>query len=305
MWSLIQKRKYAYWFSGILTVLSIMAISTWGLRLGIDFKGGTLMEVQFSEGKVPQAVDAQASLESLELRSLTIQPTGDRGMIIRYLASDESLNEKVLAELKKFDENTELVRVDFIGASVSGQIKQNAFHSLLAAIIGIILYIAWAFRKVSYPVSSWYYGIMANVALFHDLTITVGIFSILGRFFNVEIGASFIAALLTILGYSVHDTIVVYDRVRENLMRSRAKENFETVVNRSLNETIARSFNTSFTVIIVLLSIAIYGGESIKYFALALLIGVAAGTYSSIYVASALLVTGHEWKSRRTLISNK
>jgi preprotein translocase subunit SecF len=299
MWALIQKRKYAYWFSGVLTVLGILALLTWGLRLSIDFKGGTLMEVQFAEGKVPQVAQAQTSLEALGLHSLTIQPTGERKMSIRYLASDENLNEQVLTELKKFDDNAELVQVNFVGASVSNQIKQDAIKALLTAIIGIALYIAWAFRKVSYPVSSWYYGIMANVALFHDLVITMGIFSVLGHFFGVEIGASFIAALLTILGFSVHDTIVVYDRVRENLTRSRAKENFENIVNRSLNDTIARSFNTSFTVIMVLLAITIYGGESIKYFSLALLIGVAAGTYSSIYVASALLVTGYMWKQKQ------
>jgi preprotein translocase subunit SecF len=299
MWTLIQKRKYAYWFSGVLTVLSILALLTWGLRLSIDFKGGTLMEVQFAEGKVPQVTQAQTSLEALGLHSLTIQPTGDRKMSIRYLASDENLNEQVLAELKKFDDNAELVQVNFVGASVSNQIKQDAIKALLTAIVGIALYIAWAFRKVSYPVSSWYYGIMANVALFHDLIITIGIFSVLGHFFGVEIGASFIAALLTILGFSVHDTIVVYDRVRENLTRSHAKENFENIVNRSLNDTIARSFNTSFTVIMVLLAITVYGGESIRYFSLALLIGVAAGTYSSIYVASALLVTGLEWKNKQ------
>ncbi len=298
MWSLIQKRKYAYWVSGILTVLSVLAIMVWGLRLSIDFKGGTLMEVRFSDSKVPPVQDIQTSLEALGLRSLSIQPTGSTGMIIRYLASDEVLNEKVLAGIQTFDDKTELVRVDFIGASVSSQIKQDAIKALITAIIAIALYIAWAFRKVSYPVSSWYYGIMANVALFHDLLVTVGIFAILGHFFGVEVGSSFIAALLTILGFSVHDTIVVYDRVRENLMRSRAKEDFETVVNRSLNETIARSFNTSFTVIVVLFAIAVYGGESIRYFALALLIGIAAGTYSSIYVASALLVTGYEWKQK-------
>lgn len=298
MWQLIQKRKYAYWFSGVLTVLSIFALATWGLRLGIDYKGGTLMEVQFSEGKVPPVTQTQTTLEALGLRSLTVQPTGERGMSIRYLASDEALNEQVLAALKQFDENAELVQVNFVGASVSNQITHDAIKALIAAIIGIALYIAWAFRKVSYPVSSWYYGIMANVALFHDLLITVGIFAVLGRFFGVEIGASFIAALLTILGFSVHDTIVVYDRVRENLTRSRAKESFEDIVNRSLNDTIARSFNTSFTVIMVLLAVTLYGGESIKYFSLALLIGVAAGTYSSIYVASALLVTGHEWKNK-------
>lgn len=299
MLALIQKRKYAYWISGTLTVLSILSIAVWGLRLSIDFKGGTLMEVAFSDGKVPQVEQTQSSLESLGLRSLTLQPTGEKGMIIRYLASDETLNERVLDELKKFDDKTELVRVDFIGASVSDQIKNNAIQALITALVGIALYIAWAFRKVSYPVSSWHYGVMAIVALFHDLILTIGAFSVLGHFFNVEVGASFIAALLTILGFSVHDTIVVYDRVRENLMRSRAKENFENIVNRSLNETLARSFNTSFTVMIVLLAIAVYGGESIRYFALALLIGVFAGTYSSVYVASALLVTGYIWKQKR------
>ncbi len=300
MWKLIQKRKYAYWFSGALTILSILAISIWGLQLSIDFKGGgTLMEVRFSDGKVPSVTDAQASLETLGLHSLTVQPTGTNELSVRYLASDETLNEKVLAQLQTFDDQAASVRTDFIGASVSDQIKANAIKALLVAIVGIALYIAWAFRKVSHPVSSWYYGIMANVALFHDLTITVGIFAVLGHFFGVEVDASFIAALLTILGFSVHDTIVVYDRVRENLIRSRAKESFEIIVNRSLNETIARSINTSFTVIIVLLAIVIFGGASIRYFSLALLIGVAAGTYSSIYVASALLVTGHEWKNKK------
>lgn len=299
MWALIQKRKYAYWFSGILIGLSIAALSMWGLRLGIDFKGGTLMEVVYSDGKLPSIEDTRSSLEGLGMSSLTLQPTGDRGMIIRYLASEESLNEKVLEQLKKFDESVELVRVDFIGASVSGQIKNNAMKALATALVSIALYIAWAFRKVSYPVSSWYYGILANAALFHDLIITVGIFSFLGHYFGIEIDASFIAALLTILGFSVHDTIVVYDRVRENLLRSRVKENFESIVNRSLNETIARSFNTSFTVIIVLLAITLYGGESIRYFSLALLVGIVAGTYSSIYIAAALLVTGLGWKTRR------
>lgn len=300
MRSLIQKRKYAYWLSIILTVLSIVALSVWGLRLGIDFKGGTLMEVRFSEGKTPQAEEIRSSLVELNLQSLIIQPSGDRGMMVRYLASDENVNQSVLEKLKVSDPNIELVRTDFIGASVSKQIRNNALLAFAAAVIGIAVYIAWAFRKVSRPVSSWHYGIQANIALFHDILITLGVFAILGHFFGVEVGSWFIAALLTILGYSVNDTIVVYDRIRENLLRSSAKESFENIVNRSLNETLARSFNTSLTVIIVLLAIVLFGGESIKYFALALLVGVAAGTYSSIYVASALLVTGYEWRKKRS-----
>jgi preprotein translocase subunit SecF len=299
MWQLIQKRKYAYWFSGILTALSIAALAFWGLKLGIDFKGGTLMEVRFAQDEVPQVQEVQPALEGLGVKSLVIQPSGDRGMIIRYLASDDHANEQVLEKLKGFDENVEQVRTDFIGASVSSQIKKNAFTALATALVGIALYIAWAFRKVSRPVSSWHYGIQAIVALFHDLIITLGVFALLGHFFDVEIDAAFIAALLTILGFSVHDTIVVYDRIRENLIRSSSKEDFEVIVNRSLNETLARSLNTSLTVIIVLLAIVLFGGESIRYFALALLVGVVVGAYSSIYVASALLVTGYEWRKGR------
>jgi preprotein translocase subunit SecF len=299
MWQLIQKRKYAYWFSGILTALSIAALAFWGLKLGIDFKGGTLMEVRFAQDEVPQVQEVQPALEGLGVKSLVIQPSGDRGMIIRYLASDDHANEQVLEKLKGFDENVEQVRTDFIGASVSSQIKKNAFTALATALVGIALYIAWAFRKVSRPVSSWHYGIQAIVALFHDLIITLGVFALLGHFFDVEIDAAFIAALLTILGFSVHDTIVVYDRIRENLIRSSSKEDFEVIVNRSLNETLARSLNTSLTVIIVLLAIVLFGGESIRYFALALLVGVVVGAYSSIYVASALLVTGYEWRRKQ------
>jgi preprotein translocase subunit SecF len=297
---LIQKRIYAYWFSGVLSVLSVSALAIWGLNFGIDFKGGTLMEVRFAEGAAPQAQAVQPALEELGLKSLTVQPTGDRGMIVRYLASDEQANDRVLEKLKGFDQNVELVRTDFVGASVSQQIKRNALVALTTALAGIALYIAWAFRKVSRPVSSWHYGIQAIVALFHDLLVTLGVFAFLGHFFGVEVGASFIAALLTLLGFSVHDTIVVYDRIRENLIRSGSKEKFETTVNRSLNETMARSINTSVTVLIVLLAIVLFGGESIRYFSLALLVGIAAGTYSSIYIASALLVTGYNWRKNRS-----
>jgi preprotein translocase subunit SecF len=151
---------------------------------------------------------------------------------------------------------------------------------------------------VSGVVTSWEYGLGAVIALMHDLVIVMGLFVILGKYYGVEIGVPFIAALLTILGYSVNDTIVVYDRVRENLLRSRHKENFENVVNHSINETLSRSINTSLTVFITLLAIVIFGGESIRYFGVALLAGVVFGTYSSIYIASALLVTRYKMKTR-------
>lgn len=297
MLQIIQKRKYAYALSAIFTGVSIVFIVLWGLRLGIDFKGGTLMEVQFVVDPVPTTSEVQGSLVDLSLQSLTLQPTENKGMFIRYLASDENANDQVVAKLQSLDPEMKQLRTDFIGGSVSEQIKKNAFTGIALSIIGIALYIAWAFRRVSGVVTSWEYGLGAVIALAHDIIIVIGLFAILGKFYDVEIGVPFIAALLTILGYSVNDTIVVYDRVRENLMRSSHKEDFENIVNRSLNETLGRSINTSMTVIITLIAIVLFGGESIKYFGVALLAGVVFGTYSSVYIASALLVSRYKMKT--------
>lgn len=269
----------------------------YGLRLGIDFKGGTLMEVQFAKDPAPQAQEVTTSLSELSLKSLTVQPTENRGVLLRYLASDETANDQVLAKLTALDPDVKQLRTDFIGGSVSEQIKKNAVTGITLSIIGIALYIAWAFRRVSGVVTSWEYGLGAVIALAHDIIIVCGLFVVLGNFYEVEVGIPFVAALLTILGYSVNDTIVVYDRVRENLMRTSKKEDFENIVNRSLNETLGRSINTSMTVIITLIAIVLFGGESIKYFGVALLAGVVFGTYSSIYIASALLVSRYKMKT--------
>ncbi len=301
--NIIQKRKYAYAFSILATGVAIACIIIWGLRLGIDFKGGTLMEVRFAESAVPTADTVREKLGSVELQSLTVQPTAERGMLLRYLASDETANSKVLAALKTIDPKIEQLRVDFVGASVSGQMTRQAFTGTLLALLGIALYIAWAFRRVAYPVTSWEYGAGAIIALAHDIIITIGVFSVLGHFYGIEVGVPFIAALLTILGYSVNDTIVVYDRVRENLLRARTGTDFEVIVNRSLNETLVRSVNTSLTVIIVLIAVAVWGGESVRWFAVALLVGVGFGTYSSIFVASALLVSRFKMKYPKTVTS--
>lgn len=298
MRQIIQKRKYAYWFSCTLTVVSIILIVLWGFRLGIDFKGGTLSEVRFAIDPVPSVSAIEEKLSAINLNSLTVQPTDNRGVLLRYLASDETANEQVLSALRSLDPDITQLRTDFIGSSVSSQIKSQAFSGITLAVVGIAIYIAWAFRRVSGVVTSWEYGLGAVIALVHDLVIVMGLFVILGRYYGVEIGVPFIAALLTILGYSVNDTIVVYDRVRENLLRSRHKEDFENVVNRSINETLSRSINTSLTVFITLLAIVIFGGESIRYFGVALLAGVVFGTYSSIYIASALLVTRYKMKTR-------
>lgn len=299
MLNIIDKRRYAYILSAFFLAVSLGALGLWGLNLGIDFRGGTLMEVGFSEKMNVSNADVQERLSGLGLNSLIVQGTDNNSFLIRYIGSDENTNEQVLERMEELDEEVVQKRVDFIGGSVSDQIKTSAFTAVFFAILGIALYIAWAFRKVSYPVPSWQYGVGAILALAHDVVITMGAFAVLGRFYNVEVGIPFVAALLTILGYSVNDTIVVYDRTRENLTKASSKENFEKTVNKSLNETLARSINTSLTVIVVLLAIIFFGGETIRFFALALLIGISFGTYSSIYIASALLVTSHEYKLKR------
>ena len=298
MLQIIQKRAYAYLLSGILTGASVIVTILWGLNLGIDFKGGTLMEVRFALDPAPETRVVEESLAELSLKSLTVQPTENRGLLLRYLASDEAANDQVLEKLRGLDPEVLQLRTDFIGGSVSDQIKQNAFTGTALSLIGIALYIAWAFRRVSGVVTSWEYGLGAIIALAHDIIIVIGLFAVLGHFYGIEVGVPFIAALLTILGYSVNDTIVVYDRVRENLMRSSKKGDFENIVNRSLNETLGRSINTSMTVIITLVAIVLFGGDSVRYFGVALLAGVVFGTYSSVYIASALLVSRYNMKTK-------
>ena len=293
MLNIISKTKYAYFFSGSLTILSILSLFVWGLKYDIDFTGGTRMVVKFAN-IVPQKDEVSAILEGLNLSSLTLQKSEGSSMIIRYASEDDKTNDDVWKAISaKYSDATQS-SVDFINSSVSRELKSKSYSAIALAIFTIMAYIAWAFRKVSRPVESWKYGAGAVIALAHDVLITTGVFSVLGHFYGIEVGIPFIAALLTILGFSVHDTIVVYDRTRENLLRGSSRDYFGDVVNKSLNETLVRSINTSLTVIITLLAIYLFGGASIKYFSLALLVGVTFGTYSSIFVASALLVTSHE-----------
>jgi len=253
------------------------------------------MEIKF-EKSVPANQEIEEKLRDLNLGSLTIQPSGNNSALLRYASEDDTTNQSVVKALEEKYPGVTQLRVDFINSSVSKELKSKSLMAIFWAVAGIMAYIAFAFRKVSRPVESWKYGVGAVVALVHDILITVGVFAFLGHFYGIEVGIPFIAALLTILGFSVHDTIVVYDRTRENLIRSSSKDKFPDIVNRSLNETLVRSINTSLTVIITLLAIYIFGGESIKDFSLALLVGVTFGTYSSIFIASALLVTIYKWQ---------
>lgn len=292
MYNIISKMKYAYIFSITLTVLSVVSLFVWGLKYDIDFTGGTRMGVKFAN-QIPEKSEVADVLKDMNLGSLTMQNSENNTMFIRYAVEDDQINDDVWKKLKEKYTDAVQVSVDFTNSSVSSELKSKSLQAIALAIAMIMAYIAWAFRKVSRPVESWKYGLGAVIALTHDILITAGVFSVLGHFYGVEIGIPFIAALLTILGFSVHDTIVVYDRTRENLLKSARNAAFPEIVNKSLNETLVRSINTSLTVIITLLAIYIFGGASIKFFALALLVGITFGTYSSIFIASALLVTAY------------
>lgn len=244
-------------------------------------------------------ISSEAGLEEIVLES-----DNEKNTILEE-AGNESDNEEVLVEntevntpvLVSTENNIEEKRFDSIGPVVGNELKSTAVIAIIIALIAIILYIGWAFRRVSRPVSSFKYGIIATITLFHDIIITLGVFSVLGYLYNVEVGISFIAALLAILGYSVNDTIVVFDRTRENLIKF-GNDDFEKVVNKSVNETLIRSLNTSFTTLLVLATLYLFGGASIKYFIVALLVGISVGTYSSIFIASPLLVTWQKWSLR-------
>ena len=293
---IVQKRKIFFAISAVLVLVSLLTVSLWKLKLGIDFTDGVLMEVAFS-GDKPSVDEVKNTLAEFNLGEVLVQPTGENSYQIRYVSKEDAVNEQVQSKIKEAYVNGAIERVEF--TTTSQELKGKALQAIFMAVVGITLYIAIAFRKVSYPVASWKYGMAAIIALLHDIIITVGVFSFLGKFYGVEVNIPFIAALLTILGYSVNDTIVVFDRVRENLLRAGSKDDFENTVNKSLNETLLRSFNTSVTVMIVLLAIFFLGGESIRYFALALFMGVFFGTYSSIFIASALLVEIWHWQMKK------
>ncbi|MEI6379031.1 MAG: protein translocase subunit SecF [Candidatus Falkowbacteria bacterium] len=292
MMKIIQKRKLWYTISSTLVAASIIAYMMWGLNLGIDFTGGALLEVKF-HGQVPTVAQVQPELAKLGLESLTVQPTDQSGMVVRFKNGTEDKHQQTLKALRqlagdKDGKQMEELRFESVGPSIGKELAGNARNSLLAVAICIILYIAWSFRGVSRPVSSWKYGVAAVVAMAHDVVIVIGVFAVLGKFLNVEVNSAFVAALLTVLGYSVNDTIVVFDRIRERLPKS--SENFENTINTSINQTMVRSLNTSLTVLMTLLAIVIFGGDSIRYFALALFVGIFFGTYSSIFLASPILI---------------
>jgi preprotein translocase subunit SecF len=291
MLRIIQSRKIFLGLAAVALAIAIYALAAWGLRFGLDFTGGSLLEVQYSNYQ-PSLTEVQDALTDTKLSGLIVQPAGD-SVLIRFQESTEAAHQAAVTNLKKLadgkkDVSFKELQFDSVGPSIGQELKQKSFNAMVLALLMIILYITIVFNKVSRPVASWKYGLVAIGALVYNIVFTLGAFAALGRFHGVEINTPFIAALLTILGYCVNDTIIVFDRIRENLPKS--QEDFENTVNRSVNQTLTRSINTSFTVLLALVAIFWFGGASIRDFTLAMIIGVVIGTYTSIFIASPVLV---------------
>lgn len=304
---IVKHRKIFYSISIILVVVSIIAMSIWGFKFGLDFTGGSSVEFKYSDAR-PSVETVKAKIDVLAFDpaikgaySLIPKSTDSFVLNLRTITEVERTSlTKVIAsssvgkvEIKKFNS---------VGPTVGTEVAKKSLVSIILVILFIVIYITFAFRKVSEPISSWKYGINSIIALCHDVIIPTGVIVTLGHFmFGFEIDTLFVTAILVILGFSIHDTIVVYDRVRENLRNNRAEKNpkpFDEVVGMSINQTFIRSINTSLTTLLAILVVYLVGPVATKNFALTLIIGIFFGTYSSIFIASNLLVTMEKWQKK-------
>jgi preprotein translocase subunit SecF len=293
---IVNNRNFFFILSGLLVAGSIVAILSFGLKLGIDFKGGSILEVSYPVSR-PVMDAVKPNLDKLALGSYVMAPIGDLGYSLKTRDLTPQEKSEVITALSPMDgvavNQAKEEKFNSIGPVVGNQMKNKAMVAILVVIVCIVLFITFAFRKVSFPVASWKYGLATIVALAHDVIIPTGVFVTWTHFHGGEVDLLFVTALLAILGYSVHDTIVVFDRVRENLREThgKGKETFIETVGKSVTQTFGRSINTSLTIFLSLVALYYIGGEATKDFAFVLLVGVIAGTYSSIFVASPLLVT--------------
>ncbi len=283
----VKYSKVYFVFSGILVLASLFFLLYFGLKPGIDFTGGSILEVEYGESR-PANQEIRDALAGLGLGEFSVQPADEKGLILRMKEIQEETHQGVIAKLTELGPLEEL-RFESIGPVIGQELREKTGIVIILSLVAILLYIAAAFRKLSWPARSWQYGFVSLVALLHDALIPIGIFSMLGRFYEIQITIPVIVAILTVLGYSINNTVVVFDRIRENLLRKAGKDYKETV-DLSINQTLARSINTSLTTLFVLLAIFFLGGETLKYFSLMLILGIVAGTYSSLFLAGPLLV---------------
>lgn len=289
---IVGKRRIFLILSGVATGIGLISILLFGFKLSIEFTGGSKLEIASLENKAIDISKVKSVATNQKIKIVTITKNSANDILVRTDTITDAQKNGYLAKLTDAGVNVKEKSFNTLGPVIGGETRNNALKAIGLAIVAITLYIAFAFRHVSKPVSSWKFGISAIIALVHDVLIVLGTFSLLGALFGVEIDTLFITAVLTIMGFSVHDTIVVFDRIRENLMKNVRNLSFEQVVNQSFNETLARSLNTSLTVILVLFALLLFGGASVRWFITAFLVGIITGTYSSIFIASAILV---EW----------
>jgi len=285
--------------SAFFVVASIVAMLFFGLRFGIDFTGGSILEVEYS-GDRPTIEEINIALTEAQFTGFVTQDTGERGVIVRTTELGEARRADLLTALNPKGETPfEEKRFSLVGGVIGKELREKAWVALLAASLAIILYVAFAFRKVSEVMSSWVYGCVAVIALIHNVIIPTGVFAILGNYFVAyQIDVLFVTALLAIFGFSVNDTIVIFDRVRENLRRNkedRTEKSFAEVVGESVSQTLARSINISLAIVLVLATLYVLGGGSTREFSLVLGLGVIFGTYSSICFAAPLLVAASRY----------
>jgi preprotein translocase subunit SecF len=298
MLDIIGKRNWYFFVSLLVIIPGVISLFLYGLKLSVEFTGGSRMTLLFPK-EVNEKIVSQVRKAFAEekVNVYTIQPSKN-SVIIRTEPLQKQEDIKILSSLEKEVGKFKQESFETIGPTIGKETTRKAFFSVMIASVLIVLYIALSFRKVPKPASSWRFGITAIIAVLHDVLLLVGIFSLLGHFYNVEIDSLFITALLTIIGFSVHDTIVVFDRIRENLLRV-SGVSFDKIVNDSILQTIVRSLNTSLTALLVLFSLLLFGGESIRWFIVALFIGILSGTYSSIFNAAPLLVVWHNWAMKK------
>lgn len=294
-------RTFFFWVTGLLLAGAIGTIVYFGLPLGIDFTGGSLMQVSYPDGRPAVAV-VQEQVASAGLDEVSVRESGAGAFSIRTRTMTPEEHDAVLAALQKQGKVVELSYTS-VGPSLGSQFANKSLWAILAVALVIALYVAFAFRKVSRPVPSWIYGVIVILMLAHDLIIPMGFYALLSHYTGVAVDALFVTALLALLGYSVNDTIVVFDRIREHLAhneKTNTKEAFEDTVGKSVSETFTRSINTSLTTALALTALVFFGAAATRDFALVMLVGVIAGTYSSVFIAAPLLIPIGRWYVGRT-----
>lgn len=296
--NIIAKKKIWFLISLLVMIPGLISLGIFGLNLSIEFTGGSRLAVSFPKNVTNENSSfVRGNLEENGIKVSTLETTKNR-IILRTSEISKTQSEKFQSDLKTKYKDAKIEEASTIGPTIGRETTMNAIKAVLVASLLVVIYITYVFRKVPKPASSIRFGVSTVLALVHDVLVVVGIFSIFGHFLNVEVDSLFVTALLTVIGFSVHDTIVVFDRIRENLEKNGSLD-FAKTANDSILQTVGRSLNTSITVLLVLLALLLFGGESIRWFVVALIIGMASGTYSSIFTAAPILVAWHEWSLKR------